>query len=159
MEEGISKEQYPITIIDEKGEAKARFIPADLKESFEKKFGEKPPTQTEFDAWTKEIKSPSSTPSEGYKFSPKLKKDLHDYLNSKPMMEVEGIITLMFETEQPDPYYTLEGIQMLTKYLQEKCPRVEAKPFLTRMANKELEKYAFTPANKPSQNGKEEKKA
>jgi len=157
MEEGILKEQHPVIVLNEKGEAQAKFIPSDLKESFDKKFGEKPPSKADFDAWVKEVKMPSLTPAEGYKLSPKLKKDLHTYLNTKPMMEVEGIITLMFETDQPDPYYTLEGIQMLTKYLQEKCPRVEAKPFLTRMANKELEKYAFTPANKPSENGQEKK--
>lgn len=160
MEEGTLKEQHAITVIGKNGEAKAKFIPADLKESFEKKFGDKPPTEEDFAAWVKEVKMPSLTPAEGYKFSPKLKKDLHAYLNTKPMMDVEGIITLMFETEQPDPYYTLEGVQMLTKFLQEKCPRIEAKPFLLRMANKELEKFAFTPADKPSENGKngEEKK-
>lgn len=80
----------------------------------------------------------------GYKIDADLKKDLYEYLNGRPMLEVEHIITSMFETDDPDPFYSLEGIRMLTNYLQGTCPRKEAKPFIARMA-KGVSKFALKP--------------
>lgn len=81
----------------------------------------------------------------GYKFPPDLKKRIYNYLQERPMVEVEEIIAAMFETENPDPFYTLEGVMTVTEYLKNKCPRREAKPLIIEIS-KELQKYQISNA-------------
>lgn len=121
-------------------------IPDELFESFNKTFGEKPPSKDSYDEWAKQNQAKSKTPSEGYKIKPELKKEIYDYLNKRPMVETNALInSFMFEVKDADPFYTAEGIKALTEYLQTVCPRSEAKPLIEKLANGGLEKYELKP--------------
>ena len=147
-------------------------IPIEHRESYVQTFENKIPTEKEYTDWKqKQNIQPmeqdkivgSKTQREGYKFTPECNKEIYDYLNTRPMVEVESMIFQMFENpKDPDPYISKEGIQTLTKYLQEKCPRIEAKRLIELMANKGLEKYILTPIEKPengAENTEEKKKS
>ena len=136
-------------------------VSIESRESFVKTFKGATPNEEEYRKWLNDndieiISSGHSSTEggdgsqEGYKFTPKAKQIIHDYLNTRPMAEVEGLIFQMFENPaDPDPFYNKEGITTLTKYLQEKCPRIDAKPIIELLANDGLEKYILKPIDKP----------
>ncbi len=144
-----------------------QIIPILHKESYVQTFENKIPTEKEYTDWKKNNNVKileqgdvigSKTQREGYKFTPKCGKEIYDYLNTRPMVEVESMVFQMFENpKDTDPYITKEGIQTLTKYLQEKCPRLEAKRLIELLANDGLEKYILKPIDKPENGNIEEK--
>jgi hypothetical protein len=72
----------------------------------------------------------------GFRFTQECDKKIYDYLNSKPMSEVEKFMTAYFENPNKDKIYlSQEGIQELIDFLTKKCPRVESKPILEMLAN------------------------
>lgn len=136
-------------------------IPLKFKDSYSAVFGNKIPTKEQYENWkqttgAEAVESPdvkvvgSKEDREGFKIIQPLKKELYDYLNDRPMVEVEHIIWSMFENPEigDDPYYTAEGIKMLTTYLQKHCPRKDAKAFIERLANGGLERYVIKMENK-----------
>ena len=80
----------------------------------------------------------------GFQFTPELKAKLHNYLNSRPMAETEGLIQTMFETEDPNPYYSTAGVKLLTDFLVQKCPRRDAKPLVEAIRNGGLLQFKIT---------------
>lgn len=86
-------------------------------------------------------------PSVGYKISDAAKEKLSEYLNERPMAEVEPIFKNILETEVEDPMYSEAAISMVIAYLNEKCPRREAKPILDFLKIEgHITKYDIKPA-------------
>ena len=80
----------------------------------------------------------------GFQLTPELKATIHKYLDSRPMAESEALIQTMFETKDPNPYYSSNGVKILTDYLSQKCPRREAKPLIDAMRNGGLLQFKIT---------------
>ncbi len=87
-----------------------------------------------------ENNKPSDLDIIGYKFEASLKKQMYDYLQTRPMVEVESLLVTMFECKDPDPFYTEDGIKQLTSYLGQ-CPRKDVKSFVDAIRNGGLSKY------------------
>jgi len=68
------------------------------------------------------------------KFQPPSRKLIINYLNSRPMAQVEVFFTNMFDIPDQDPFYTIEWIKKLFDYLKNVCPRGEAKDVILGLA-------------------------
>lgn len=144
---------------DSAGDNQFEIVPMEHRASYTKAFENRVPVEAEYIGWKsmhsvlimEETKSVGERNSlEGYKFSDKCGIEIHNYLNQRPMVEVESMIFQMFENpDDPNPFISKEGIQTLTKYLQEKCPRIEAKRLIELLANDGLEKYILKPIDEP----------
>lgn len=162
-------EGYQAYYQDAAGHAQFEIIAIEHRQSYIDTFQNRIPIEKEYAEWksktnVKVLKEASAqtagdkTTREGYKFTPNCRKEIHDYLNTRPMAEVESMVFQMFENpEDPNPYISKEGIQTLTKYLQEKCPRIEAKRLIELMANNGLEKYILKPIDKPENGSQQDK--
>lgn len=170
---GIKKEDVPMTAEkstgiegyqsfyqDAAGHNQFEIIPIEHRISYIKAFENTVPTEEEYNKWKASnnvqiLKTVGDRNNiEGYKFTDVVGKEIYDYLNGRPMVEVEDMIFQMFENpNDPNPFISKEGIQTLTKYLQEKCPRIEAKRLIELLANDGLEKYILKPIDKPASEG------
>lgn len=164
--------EYQAYYQDAAGNAQFEMIPIENRQSYIDTFQNRVPNIKDYSSWKEKenievIKKVNvqtagdKTSREGYKFTPEARREIYDYLNSRPMIEVEGMISQWFENpEDPDPFITREGIQVLSKYLQEKCPRKDAKRIIEILANDGLEKYVLKP-KKPDdrEENMEEKKS
>lgn len=73
---------------------------------------------------------------DGYaaKFSPAGRKLIIDYLNTRPMIQVEPFFVGMFDIEDKDPFFKIEWVKNLFDYLKNSCPRGEAKNVIMGLA-------------------------
>lgn len=78
----------------------------------------------------------------GYRYTDEVKNMIYDYLNSKPISEMEVYINQYFESK--DAYLNTEGIKGINEYLMNKCPRIESKPILEKIINGGVNIYYFS---------------
>lgn len=162
---------YQAFYLDASSHAQFEIINIEYKQNYVTTFQDKIPIEKEYKNWkkkhnigvieSKNVKDVGGDGTrEGYKFTKSCGKEIYDYLNTRPMIEVETMIFAMFENpKDPDPFMSREGIQTLTKYLQEVCPRIEAKHIIELMANGGLEKYVLKPTKPEKKSKKSEEKS
>lgn len=95
----------------------------------------------------------------GFKFTPAVGDAIYEYLQTRPMNEVEGYINSFFETKIPrdQVYLSEEGIKDICEYFKAKCPRKDAKPLLALISNGGMEQFKIYNEQKGA--AKEEKAA
>lgn len=73
---------------------------------------------------------------EGYaaKFTPEGRKIVINYLNTRPLAQVEAFFASMFDIEDKDPFYNIKWVKRVFDYLKDVCPRGESKDVLISLA-------------------------
>jgi len=80
-------------------------------------------------------------PRYGFRIAEPLRSEIYEYLNKRPMIEVDAILTYMFENPDPKIFYTFDGIVSIVEYMRDRCPRGEVKEMINGLQTKSLEKY------------------
>lgn len=160
-EQQESEKAISINVMDASGKPVKRYIPEAIHGDYLNVFGSGIPKAEDVDKWLTEREQATNVRT-AFKIKPEVRQVIYNYLNGRPMSEVEPIIEAMFETKKldekgnvithpdgspvfvEDPFYTKEGIQMLTLYLRDKCPRSEAKPIINMLANNGIEQYSIS---------------
>ena len=137
------------------GKPLSETLPDEHKENYENTFKGIVPPFEEYEKWKHEnnisaVAAPQGIDTEGYKIEKELKEEIYNYLNGQ-IFEAKKIINSFFKVENDDdPFYTKEGIQMLSKYFNDKCPSVDTKYFLEKLAKGGIQMYKIMPKAKES---------
>jgi len=78
----------------------------------------------------------------GFKFNGDLLKRIYDYLNTRPYVEVDGILkAIEAEVDINNVMFSKEGMAGVLEYLSKKCPRLEVKIFLDEIKQGGISEY------------------
>ena len=94
----------------------------------------------------------------GYKLSPEFKKELEEYLNTRPYEETDLLLRKLFEeVPNPEAIYTQQAIDELCNYVTS-CPRKEVKDIIIKLNDgKNLQQYTITPKETATANDTDKK--
>ena len=79
-----------------------------------------------------------------FKFSPAGRNILINYLNTKPISQVEIFFATMFDIPDQDPMFKTEAIKGIYDFLRNQCPRSESKSIISSTLG-EIQIFKITP--------------
>jgi hypothetical protein len=129
------------------GIVKASIIPYEFKNAYVKEFGDKIPSDVEFVEWQIKngidsipVNGDGDENMTGYIIIPEILQQIYDFMAHEPYYMVKPLMESLFEIKNGS-YYTKEGIEILSAYINEFCPTEVKEHFLLSLANGGLEKY------------------